>query len=95
MVAAEIETLQADWKSAQSNDDFKLVADVMGDAASDVDPFDLVQLAHVIRTCRNASSLSASGRALFAVSRGKRKTQNDADRLRKYLAKFGLDWGAM
>ncbi len=95
MVATEIETLQVDWKSAQSNDDFKLVADVMGDAVSDVDPFDLVQLAEVIRICRNSSSLSAAGRALFAVSRSKRKTQNDADRLRKYLGKFGLDWGAI
>ncbi|WP_300073857.1 RNA repair transcriptional activator RtcR [uncultured Ruegeria sp.] len=95
MVSAEIETLQADWKSAQSNDDFKLVADVMGDAVSDVDPFDLVQLAEVIRTCRKSSSLSAAGRALFAVSRSKRKTQNDADRLRKYLGKFDLEWGAI
>ena len=95
MVAAEIETLQADWKSAQTNDDFKLVADVMGDAVSDVDPFDLVQLAEVIRICRKSSSLSAAGRTLFAVSRSKRKTQNDADRLRKYLGKFGLEWGAI
>ena len=95
MVTSEIETLQADWTSAQSNDDFKLVADVMGDAVSDIDPFDLVQLAEVIRTCRNSSSLSAAGRALFSVSRSKRKVQNDADRLRKYLGKFGLDWGSI
>ena len=95
MVATEIGTLQSDWKSARSNDDFKLVADVMGDAVSDVDPFDLVQLAEVIRVCRRSASLSAAGRALFAVSRGKRKTQNDADRLRKYLGKFGLEWGAI
>ncbi len=95
MVASEIEALETDWRSAQSNDDFKLVADVMGDAVSDVDPFDLVQLAEVIRVCRKSSSLSAAGRALFAVSRSKRKTQNDADRLRKYLSKFGLEWGAI
>jgi transcriptional regulatory protein RtcR len=95
MVSSEIETLQTDWKSAQSNDDFKLVAEVMGGAVSEVDPFDLVQLAEVIRVCRRSSSLSAAGRALFAVSRGKRKTQNDSDRLRKYLGKFGLEWGAI
>ncbi len=40
-------------------------------------------------------SISAAGRTLFAVSRQKRKTQNDADRLRKYLQKFGLDWDAV
>ncbi|WP_371170454.1 RNA repair transcriptional activator RtcR [Aliiroseovarius sp. 2305UL8-7] len=95
MVSAEIETLQVDWRSAQSQDDFKLVADVLGDAVSDIDPFDLVQLAEVIRVCRSSSSLSAAGRALFAVSRGKRKIQNDADRLKKYLAKFGLEWSAI
>jgi sigma54-dependent transcription regulator len=27
------------------------------------------------------------------VSRGKRAVTNDADRLKKYLAKFGLDFG--
>jgi len=31
-------------------------------------------------------------RELFAVSRTQRASTNDADRLRKYLARFGLDW---
>jgi transcriptional regulatory protein RtcR len=29
---------------------------------------------------------------LFAVSRQQRSVVNDADRLRKFLARFGLDW---
>jgi transcriptional regulatory protein RtcR len=29
---------------------------------------------------------------LFDVSRNEKKTANDADRLRKYLARFGLEW---
>jgi transcriptional regulatory protein RtcR len=29
---------------------------------------------------------------LFAVSRLQRKSTNDADRLKKYLARFGLSW---
>jgi transcriptional regulatory protein RtcR len=33
--------------------------------------------------------------ALFSVSRKERKSSNDADRLRKYLARFGLDWNAI
>lgn len=32
-------------------------------------------------------------RRLFAVSRQAKKIPNDADRLRKYPAKFGLAWG--
>jgi transcriptional regulatory protein RtcR len=32
---------------------------------------------------------------LFAASREKKSTANDADRLRKYLARFGLDWAGV
>lgn len=35
---------------------------------------------------------SAAGRELFAESRKRRKSVNDEDRLRKYLARFDLDW---
>ena len=57
-----------------------------------IDPFDRVQLAYVVEVCRASRSLSDAGRTLFAASRDKRATQNDADRLRKYLARFGLSW---
>ena len=36
--------------------------------------------------CRESSTLSEAGRTLFAASRRDKKTPNDADRLRKYLA---------
>ena len=62
------------------------------DAIEDLDRFDRVQLADVISACEGARSLSAAGRELFAVSRTKKKSHNDADRLRKYLARFGLSW---
>ena len=35
---------------------------------------------------------SDAGRQLFNVSRLGKATVNDADRLRKYLARFGLSW---
>jgi transcriptional regulatory protein RtcR len=57
-----------------------------------VDPFDRVQLEYVVSVCRQCASLSEAGRQLFAASRQQRSSTNDADRLRKYLAKFGLDW---
>ncbi len=60
--------------------------------AATMDEFDLVQLAHVVRVCRESPTLSAAGRRLFAASRARRGSPNDADRLRKYLARFGLDW---
>ncbi len=60
--------------------------------ASGLDPFDRVQLAEVVRVCRASRSLSEAGRTLFSASRARRATANDADRLRKYLLRFGLDW---
>ncbi|HVY60482.1 MAG TPA: sigma 54-dependent transcriptional regulator, partial [Planctomycetota bacterium] len=63
--------------------------------AAELDPFDRVQLAEVLRVCRHARSLSAAGRVLFAASRAKKKSVNDADRLSKYLARFGIDWKSL
>ena len=68
-----------------------LVDELLGVRAAEVDPFDRVQLEEVLRVCRSARSLSDAGRTLFAVSRTKKSSSNDADRLRKYLARYGLD----
>jgi len=54
--------------------------------------FDRVQLEAVIRVCRGSRTLSEAGRRLFTASREGRQTTNDADRLRKYLKRFGLEW---
>jgi transcriptional regulatory protein RtcR len=57
-----------------------------------LDRFDRLQLEDVLRTCLASATLSDAGRALFASSRKKKKNPNDADRLRKYLARFKLEW---
>lgn len=57
-----------------------------------IDPFDRPQLAYVISVCKESRTLSEAGRKLFSVSREQRKTKNDGDRLRKYLAKFSLQF---
>jgi transcriptional regulatory protein RtcR len=46
----------------------------------------------VIAVCQRSTSVADAGRKLFAATRQKRSTLNDSDRLRKYLARFGLDW---
>jgi transcriptional regulatory protein RtcR len=67
--------------------------EVLGkEGAAALDRFDRVQLADVLSVCRGARSLSEAGRILFAETRKKKLLANDADRLRKYLARFGLDW---
>ncbi|WP_295315740.1 RNA repair transcriptional activator RtcR [Roseobacter sp.] len=92
MVDEEITTLKGTWAVASADPDLQLLRDHLGAQAQDIDAFDRVQLATVIRTCRQSASLSAAGRTLFAASRAAKKSRNDADRLRKYLEKFGLDW---
>ena len=57
-----------------------------------LDLFDRLQLGAIVDVCRRSKSLSAAGRELFAVSRQAKASPNDADRLRKYLARFGLTW---
>ena len=60
-----------------------------------LDRFDRVQLDDVIAVCRASPSLSAAGRVLFAESIKTRASKNDADRLRKYLARFSLTFEAL
>jgi transcriptional regulatory protein RtcR len=61
----------------------------------ELDAFDRVQLEEVVRVCLDSKSLSDAGRRLFDVSRTHKRIANDADRLRKYLARFGLEWAAL
>lgn len=92
MVEHEIEFLRQQWASSKLDEDDQLVRNLLGPKADELDPFDRVQLALVIRTCRSSKTLSAAGRTLFSASRAAKTSRNDADRLRKYLEKFELDW---
>ena len=60
-----------------------------------LDLFDRLQLQAVVAVCRRSSSLADAGRKLFAATRSRRSSVNDSDRLRKYLARFNLDWGRL
>jgi transcriptional regulatory protein RtcR len=72
-----------------------LAALLGADRAAALDRFDRVQLADVIAVCRASRSLSEAGRALFAASRAAKTSTNDADRLKKYLARFGLTFAQL
>jgi transcriptional regulatory protein RtcR len=45
--------------------------------------------------CSRCRSFFESGRLQFSHSRTLKVTANDADRLRKYLARFGLEWSSI
>ncbi len=90
-VEEELVRLRLDWGGAASDPiSAALSAVLTAEQIDDLDRFDRTQLADVIAVCAQVDSLSEAGRVLFAASRQRRKTVNDADRLRKYLAKFEL-----
>lgn len=91
IVAEEIERLERLWAPAGRRGD--ILDHLLGpDWTGKLDLFDRAQLAAVIATCRDSGSLSEAGRTLFAVSRTAKSSTNDADRLKKYLARFDLSW---
>ncbi len=93
-VKEEIARLSRLWRSKAGEDpDHETIEMVMGkDGANKLDLFDKVQLSAVLKACGESQSASAAGRVLFAQSRQEKKSANDADRLIKYLAKFGLSF---
>lgn len=92
IVTEEVERLRGYWREEGADGNTDLLMEVLGDRYEEIDLFDRAQLADVIRVCRDSRNLSSAGRKLFAVSRMAKKTSNDADRLRKYLRRFDLDW---
>jgi transcriptional regulatory protein RtcR len=88
-VDEEIGRLRAQWRHGAGP---SRLDELLGERVEALDPFDRMQLEAVVALCARCKSLSQAGRELFAVSRGQRASTNDADRLRKYLARFGLDW---
>jgi transcriptional regulatory protein RtcR len=97
IVADEILRLRRLWSAQDQTGPDRILEALLGETRlSALDVFDRMQLAATIAVCRRHTSLSAAGRALFAASRAaKTGAANDADRLRKYLARFDLDWAAI
>lgn len=94
-VQAEIARLRQAWSHSQPAEASPLVAlsnFLSPEQIAAIDLFDQAQLATVIGVCQTSASLSDAGRKLFAESRLAKAQPNDADRLRKYLARFGLSW---
>lgn len=93
----ELGRLRATWEEPPvSGGDTELLTVVLGsERLAEIDLFDRVQLAQVVRVCRESRTLSEAGRTLFSATRLGRKQPNDADRLGKYLARFGLTWTAV
>ncbi len=79
----------------QNASGIRLESFLTSDTIASIDLFDQMQLSAVIQICRESRTLSEAGRRLYSVSRLSRNTSNDADRLRKFLARFGLSWNEL
>ena len=92
IVQDEIDRLRESWRPTQTSvlDGLLATTELEG-----LDLFDRLQLESVIAVCRHSTSLADAGRKLFAATRTRRTSHNDSDRLRKYLARFDLDWTAV
>src|SRR5207249_752890 len=96
IVREEIQRLKDSWSVEEFPTSNSVLADVLsGEELERLDLFDRLQLERVIEVCRRSRSMSEAGRNLFHVSRSKKSSPNDADRLRKYLARFDLDWSRL
>lgn len=90
-VDEEASRLRKSWHRTE-DDSAKLREVLKKRVMEELDPFDAVQLTYVVDVCRKSKNISEAGRTLFAVSREQKKTANDSDRLRKYLAKYELQF---
>ncbi len=94
-VEREIARLRSAWErhAEESTADARTGEDPLaGLDLGDLDEFDRRQLAHVVAVCRASPTMAEAGRRLFAVSRSKKESPNDSDRVRKYLERFGVGW---
>ena len=96
-VEEEIERLRESWKRPSHANAQGLVLEriLPANQLEEIDAFDRAHLEYVVAVCGRNKSLSDAGRELFSASRKKRAVTNDADRLKKYLAKWGLTFAAL
>lgn len=95
VVDEEIARLRRLWtgRATDAGEDAIDFSALLGhDGAERLDRFDRAQLAEVVRVCRQCRTLAEAGRVLFQASRERKASSNDGDRLRKYLARFGLEF---
>jgi transcriptional regulatory protein RtcR len=96
IVEEEIKRLLASWSTPGESPSPAGLQEFLDERQlEELDLFDRAQLAFVVDVCRRSRSLSDAGRTLFGASRTRKTFSNDADRLRKYLARFGVEFSQL
>jgi transcriptional regulatory protein RtcR len=93
IVDEEIKRLLASWSDPYDSAPESNLRQLLNKKElNDLDLFDRAQLEFVVSVCSRSRSLSEAGRVLFSASRTRKAFANDADRLRKYLVRFGVEF---
>lgn len=90
-VEFECSELLANWGAAPAPSSTNPKIAALLEALS-LDRFDRVQLEDVMQVISETDSMAEAGRVLFAKSRALKAKPNDSDRLRKFLARFEIDY---
>ncbi|GAA3943864.1 RNA repair transcriptional activator RtcR [Litoribacillus peritrichatus] len=92
-VNEEIDRLKNHWQTPHQQQSLVSLEDYFTQATlHDIDLFDQWQLQKVIEVCQQSKTISDAGRKLFNQSRLKKKSVNDAHRLKQYLTRFDLNF---
>lgn len=91
-VQNEIARLRKSWQPNTDNPQNRLEQLLDTQALEAIDLFDRLQLEEILKICQQSNSLSDAGRQLYSASRLRKASHNDSDRLKKYLARFHLNW---
>ena len=92
LVTEEIKRLNHAWSGFDEKADDGLETVLPADVLAELDLFDRVQLAEVVRVCKASQNLAEAGRMLFNHSRQQKTSVNDSHRVKQYLQKFGLSF---
>jgi transcriptional regulatory protein RtcR len=93
IVAGEIERLRQAWSGfvqARPATNDSLTRILPPEVLGEMDLFDRMQLAEVVKVCRESRSMAEAGRKLYNASRSLKASVNDSHRLKQYLQRFGL-----
>ncbi len=96
IVTSEIKRLQTDWRGLSKDDAALTPAHatlnklLSTEAIEKIDLFEQAQLAQVIQVCKTSRTIAEAGRTLFNVSRQRKTSSNDTNRLKVYLQRFNL-----
>jgi len=93
VVDEEITRLERKWHSQQPGDRHPaaVIERLLGQEATDqMDLYDQIKLAGLLKVCRDSVSMADAGRRLFNVSRNTKKSTNDSHRVKQLLNRYGI-----